>query len=168
MLEGTKALAGRRDRQDRQHLGSLTLASETADWPQYEEVSCQVCSLYTSRPHISRPHLYHNRLQTHWKSSSKARLSTLTFGRVYFWLFPLRTPRTKQPSYLLTATALPKLAAGKVATSQPGFPIFGRVHDVGACILNFQKCGKANRFSILCNLNGWSRDCQYAVEFVKY
>lgn len=45
---------------------------------------------------MSTSHL-HNRLQTHRKSFSKVRLSTLTLGREYFWLFPLRTPLTRNP-----------------------------------------------------------------------
>lgn len=161
MLEGIRAVADRRDRQDWQHLGSLTLTSETTDWPQYGGVSCQVCSLYTSQT-TSRPHLHHNRLQTHKKSSSKAglRKRMCIFG-YFLWEFP----PTRAHTPLAYSTTLPQLSAGKIAASQQGFLAFGWAHYSGACIL--REPVKADHFSILCNLTYWSNDCKYTAEFVR-
>lgn len=97
--------------------------------------------------------------------SSKARLSTLTLGRVYFWLFPLRTPPTHNP--LAYSSALPQLAAGKIAASQQGFLFLVEYTTVGfVSSKNFK--GLIRQIILaFCVLTDWNDDCHCTAEFVK-
>lgn len=128
MLEGTGALAGRRDRQDRQHLGSSTLnirdCSLTTVWRnKLPSVESRHSTALNTRPH---PH--HNWLQTHQKSSTKARLSTQTLGLVYFWLFPPRAPPTHSPLAYSLCYGIAATGCRQSSYKSAGITIFGWVH----------------------------------------
>lgn len=77
---------------------------------------------------MKRSNLHHKQTADPPKVIQQSKVKhAVTLGREYFWLFPLRAPRTPNHTLYTTpllaphTTKLQQLAAGKVAKSQLGY-----------------------------------------------